>query len=421
MKRILGLLFLSASVLAASCGGAPEAGDADLPLGDRLPEDAKSDGTWGYALECKPIPDYPRLSSPEITISLHGLSLRLVDRATGFEKVFPVGVGAIDTRPTESTFGESLSYYPVLATGKNTFSLQTRNIQPCKTWWTDPETGVRQPVFAGLPFMPFYGGYAIHGPIDNFRAANGGNLRRGFVSHGCIRMESADVLEVYSRIRGVSSVPVRLQREPERDAAGRRIDAPRRWIGAECASDADCDFPGGLCKRNRVGGRGFCTARCSRYCPDRAGAPPTFCIADPDAPALGMCVPRTASMMPDCRPLDHFTPASLPRFGQPTVKATVCVPGSPGWIGDRCLSDADCKNGTRCAAGLCTQSCARYCPDQPGLAPTFCVGEPAMGSGGSCARTCTPALNAPECPAGTTCRVRSRFGDPATTKHVCLP
>ena len=32
--------------------------------------------------------------------------------------------------------------------------------------------------FAGLPFLSFYGNYAIHGPIDNYRAPNGGNLRR---------------------------------------------------------------------------------------------------------------------------------------------------------------------------------------------------------------------------------------------------
>lgn len=75
-------------------------------------------------------------------------------------------------------------------------------------------------MFAGLPFLSWSGNYAIHGPIDNFRAANGGTLRRGYVSHGCIRMPSADVLELYGRIKGVASVPVHVQRARDRKPNG---------------------------------------------------------------------------------------------------------------------------------------------------------------------------------------------------------
>jgi hypothetical protein len=402
----------------AACHDPTSAQIADLPLGDRLAQD-KADGNWGYALTCKPVPDFPRLQSPEITLSLYGLTLRLTDRATGFEKVFPVGVGAINTKTTEATYGETMSYYPVIATGKNTFALRTANIQPCKTWWTDPETGERSPVFAGLPFMPFYGGYAIHGPIDNFRAANGGNLRRGFVSHGCIRMESADVLEVYSRIRGVASVPVRLQREPERLSSGRRVDVAQKWVGAECGSDSDCNYTGGFCKRNRYSGRGFCSARCTSTCADRTGHPTTFCVADPDDAAQGLCVLKTAPQNPDCRAYDHFVPKSVSRF-RSTVKATACLPGSRGWVGERCLGDADCKNGTRCASGTCTMACTRVCADQPGFARTFCAAEPSLGSGGSCLRSCTPSLNAPECSLGMACALRSR-PDGSRSATACVP
>jgi hypothetical protein len=55
-----------------------------------------------------------------------------------------------------------------------------------------------------------------------------------------------------------------------------------------------------------------------------------------------------------------------------------------------------------------------------GVAPTMCVNESSLG-GPSCVRTCTPSKNAPECPGGTSCELRSRNGDPATSKYVCVP
>jgi hypothetical protein len=423
MRRSLVILF----AFAAACGAPPSTNDVppagaddDLPLGDRLPDDLKIDGNWGAALTCKSVPSLPTLPNPEIIISLKGLTVHLVDRTVGFDKVFPAGVGKIDDDDANSTYGDTLSAYPLNATGKNTFTLYQANIQPCKTWWTDPETGEKSPVFAGLPFMPFYGGYALHGPIDNFRAPNGGSLRRGFVSHGCIRMESADVLELYARIRGVAAIPVRVEREPERDASGRRIDVASRWVGAECTVDADCNYPGGICKQNAWSGRGYCTASCTRACADRAGQPTTFCVADPDAPAAstGICVTRTGTAWPDCRQLDSFVAETQPRKGQ-TVTASVCVPGSRGWIGDRCLDAADCEGGTSCVAGVCTQPCTRVCADRPGWPTTFCArNDGALGD--TCLRTCTPASNAPECPGGFRCVERARPGS-TTKRFVCVP
>jgi hypothetical protein len=411
MRKLAPLL---ATLLLPAC--APQPADEDLPLGDVSPDDFKADGNWGHALECKAIPSLPRLVNPRITVSLNGLTLHLTDDA-GFDKVFPIGPGKVDGDDTSATFGESLSYAPLLG-GRPDFTLQAAAIQPCKTWWTDPETGEKQPVFAGLPFMPWNGAYAIHGPIDNYRAANGGNLRRGFVSHGCIRMEAADVLEVYGRIRGVPSVPVHVQREPERDARGRRVDVAQRWIGAECAGDGDCNFPGGFCHANRWSLRGFCSARCTTTCADRPGQPTTFCVADPEAPSSGMCVAQVQPQNPDCRFADHFVATPATRFNRPSVHATACVPGSPGWIGDHCWSDDECRDGAGCAGagggrpGTCTEACTRFCPDEPGWPTTFCAA-------GSCQRRCTPASNASECAGGTACVTRTNAVD-GRKASVCI-
>ncbi|HZS39015.1 MAG TPA: L,D-transpeptidase [Polyangia bacterium] len=420
MKR---LLFVS--LFAAACGAVPgsEPG-GDLPLGDQLPDDAKADGLWGAALTCKPAPDLPSLVAPAITVSLDGLTLHLVDAATGYDQVFPVGVGTIDDQSTSRTFGESLTYDPIVSTGGHDFAIRAADIQPCKTWWTDPETGRKQPVFAGLPFMPWHGAYAVHGPIDNFRAPSGGNLRRGFVSHGCVRMEAADVLEVYARIRRVASTPVHVQREPERASDGRRVDVAVLAIGAECAADADCNFAGGVCKHNRFADRGFCTVRCTATCADRAGYPTTMCVADPGDASSGICVERVLPQNTGCRSLDHFVPRAASRFHQPQVRATVCLPGTPGWIGDHCFADGDCQSGNRCAGangatpGVCTQGCALACPDEPGAPTTFCASDASLGK--TCLRHCTPESNASECPADTDCATRPRASSGQAT-FACVP
>jgi L,D-transpeptidase catalytic domain len=415
----------------AACAGQEDAPDGEIPLAEdvgdlplgEVPDDMKSDGNWGSALTCKTIPNLPPLRDPEITISIDGLSLRLRDRAGGYDKTFPVGVGAIDTKTTSSTFGESLSYWPLQNYNTNDYSLKPSTTTPCKIWWTDPETGERSPVFAGLPFMSWSGSYAIHGPIDNFRAVNGGNLRRGYVSHGCVRMEAADVLEVYALTKGIAKVPVRVQREPERLADGTKNDVANKWIGAECADDSECAYANGFCKQNAYSGRGVCSARCTRTCSDRAGYPTTFCVTDPDDATQGMCVPKVAAVNADCRPYDHFEVATKGRNGQPSVTAKVCVPGSRGWVGDRCFADGDCLTGNRCdgasggEAGICTQTCTKYCPDQPGFADTFCAD---FGTEGECARTCTPNVNAPECPEGTECRPMARRGQATVSKNVCV-
>ncbi|OIP35803.1 MAG: hypothetical protein AUK47_16060 [Deltaproteobacteria bacterium CG2_30_63_29] len=402
-----------------------ELGVDDLGIGELTPGDDKADGVWGAATTCKAIPDLPRLVNPKITISLNGLTVHLVDTATGYDRVFAAGPGSIDTKVGSKTFGESLSMFPLLAYGTQDFAIKPSTSTSCKIWWTDRSTGQKLPVFAGLPFLSWSGNYALHGPVDNYRAPNGGDLRRGFVSHGCIRMQAADILELYGRIRGVASVPVHVQREPERLADGRRVDLSEAWFGAECATDQDCNYTGGLCKLNQVGGRGYCTQRCTKTCPDRAGYPVSFCVPDSDDMTKGMCVLKETAVNSSCRPIDHFQPTAVNRFNG-TAQATACMPASPGGIGDHCFVDDDCDSGNGCEGatatdpGLCTQPCTRYCPDTPGWPGTFCVNESSLG-GPVCLRRCTLSSNASECPADSTCEERGRNGFPATIKTVCVP
>ena len=221
------------AVFAASMGfacGAPSVEDTtlpeDLPLGQV--GDLKADQPWTYAKQCKTIPNRPQLVDPRIVISLDGLTLRLRDGASDFERVYPVGVGTINNQAGARTEAESLSLYPVLRTGRHDFSIETSAVNPCRIWWTDKATGKTMPVFAGLPFLSVYGPYGIHGPVTSYWRKDGGKLKRGYVSHGCIRMESADIAELWAYIKGKKTVPIRLQKEIERRAEGSAIDIASR-------------------------------------------------------------------------------------------------------------------------------------------------------------------------------------------------
>jgi hypothetical protein len=402
------------------CGGTElELDESEqLPLGE-MPE-IKADG-WGQATKCKPIPQVAPLTDPAITISLNGLTLRLEDRAGGYNQVFPVGVGTINPSVNETTGNNSRTMYPVLHTGQNEFSVKTGNVNPCTIWWHDKDSGKDLPVFAGLPFMSFYGPYGIHGPITGYTEPSGGQLKRGYVSHGCVRMEAADVAEVWGRIRTTAVVPVHLQKATERAADGSGVELPQRWILSECQVDADCNFEGGYCRKNSISGRGFCTAACQRLCNyDRYGYPVTFCVSEPGE-TEGYCTYKASGFNYDCRRHDGFVRKDgEPRFSQPSVTASVCKPGSQGWIGDRCLTGADCGGGRTCQVapgasfGFCTEACSLYCPDEKGRAGTFCVE-------GQCRAQCDPEDNGATCPAGFVCSTQKRYNQPEMSAPVCMP
>ncbi len=298
------------------------AGTDDLQLGE-----VESDlSNWGDAEKCKPIPKLEPLKSPEIIISLDGLTLHLRDRAGDYDRVFPIGPGAIEN-------GKSITPTGTFYTGSNTTEVSDSSwgyYYPCRVWHID-ENKKKTPVFAGLPFIRLAGpptaGYGIHGPIDQFTAPNGGSLRRGYVSHGCVRMSAADIVEVYARIRGKSRTPVRIQQLVERSNDGNAVDLPNRWIGSECLSSDDCNFDGGACRIPEGANIGTCTRACTRGCPDRAGEAPTFCVKDP-ASGAGMCVPQASTTFNDrC---DRYAgrialATSVPRADN-SARADVCRP-----------------------------------------------------------------------------------------------
>jgi len=438
-----GLVRAGIAVLALAiqaCG--PEDPAEETPPEEELGigeiDDLKEDGTWGAALTCKPLPDLPVLAHPEIVVSLDGLTLRLFDRDSGFEKVFPIGPGAVRS---------SVSLTPTsLGRADQVFHLRldkplgrevpdSRKSQPwayaysCKYWWKDPDTGRQVPVFAGLPFLRLEGApslaYAIHGPIDDYTNAKGGRLKRGYVSHGCIRMEADDVLELTARCRG-RNVPVRVQKSVERRPDGTAVDLAGRWLLSECDRDEDCNFAGGTCARNAWSGRGFCTASCSRLCPlDRWGYPESFCVADPEDAGRGICTLKGGALNNQCARYPGFLlDQREPRFSEPSVTADVCLPGSQGYLGDPCFTGADCRlAGSACdldgagpgRPGFCTLPCQKTCPDSAGHPATFCIDD---GGHGTCAARCQVP---DDCPFGYTCTPGTpRFGQPSVTAPVCL-
>ncbi|MCX5748412.1 MAG: hypothetical protein NT062_38655 [Proteobacteria bacterium] len=242
-------------------------------------------------------------------------------------------------------------------------------------------------------------------------------------------MEAADILEVYARIKGVARVPVHVQREREKRPTGTVVDLDKKWIGAACAANADCNFPNGFCAQNAYSHGGFCSARCTTYCTDRPGNPSTFCVDDPADPSKGMCVPKVGPTNDACRPYEQLAPAlAVARHGNSTVVADVCKPGSHGWVGEHCFADTDCAMGTTCAgatalvAGVCTSKCTTYCSDQPGSPDTFCGAVALLGgTGGSCLRQCSKSSNGSECPGDMTCGSIARNGQPSVVRDVCRP
>ena len=385
MKTFASALLVAATL--AACGGAPDFAADEAVQGQDITGvgNVQGSGQWGAATTCKALPTgLPQLRSPMAVISLDGLTLHLWDRAGTFDKVYPIGPGAIEngvsltpighftTGPADTGAG---AVDDGAVVGRSPWAWWYR----CKMWWTDPDTHKVMPVYGGLPLIRLNGpptlGYALHGPIDNFGAADGGTLRRGYVSHGCIRLRAQDIAEIYVLLHGHGNVPIQIQREVERTAEGRAVDLAQRFVGSECDSAADCNFAGGTCHRNPYG-HSFCTAACTGSCADRPGEIATACVADPQGG--GMCVRQATALNNFCRLASDLRYApGMQRFGSArTVDA--CVPGSGGFVGDPCLSASDCTQGRTCelhgARGVCTQPCsaAAACPSVSGIG-SVCV------------------------------------------------
>lgn len=212
--RTLTILFLALSMITACTDAGNDSGDPEQGSFEGVDEDADptipmDDGKADIPRYAIPT-DLPTLVAPEIIISLDGLTVHLFDRATGFSEVYPTGVGVKNSRGVSVT-----------PTGHFKTSPDVND-----TWWfvarrTNPA------YFGGFPFLRIdaknsdgANTYALHGPITQ-------NLIRGYVSHGCARMRSQDIIRLFWIVKKFPSTPVSIQKEVERDADGNKVDVGR--------------------------------------------------------------------------------------------------------------------------------------------------------------------------------------------------
>ncbi|MEO8703958.1 MAG: L,D-transpeptidase [Kofleriaceae bacterium] len=210
VASLLALLLVSSCVDSPGVIDDPEAGssnegvDFDQDNPNAPMDDGKSD-IPRYAIPG----DLPALVAPEIIVSLDGLTVHLFDRETGFQAVYPAGVGMKEN-------GRSITPRGHFSTGAD----------PADTWWyvarrTNPD------YFGGFPFLRLTAKnsagantYALHGPITE-------ELIRGYVSHGCVRMASDDIIHLFWMMKPHANAHVTIQKEVELDARGRAVDVGR--------------------------------------------------------------------------------------------------------------------------------------------------------------------------------------------------
>jgi hypothetical protein len=143
---------------------------------------------------------------------------------------------------------------------------------------------------------------------------------------------------------------------------------PKVYVGDPCSHKSQCGnkvcfgehelgFPGGMC-----------TEPCTRICPDQPGKAVTFCIKAPWGQE-GFCHPRCDKKIHPhnngCR--SGYDCVNLPRFGEPSVRRNVCIPGggtynpqgasAPTELGDlpnpeQMVHGSGCTVGGRAKAGL---------------------------------------------------------------------
>jgi hypothetical protein len=122
--------------------------------------------------------------------------------ATNSRKLFSSHYKSIFT-PNKSRpgyVGHLTFVYPVAATVQGPFDQpreSSRTLMSYGTiearWWSDKWDDE----FGGLPFILIEpSGVAFHGPITNFAPLDVWYLRRGYVSHGCHRMDTSDLIEL---------------------------------------------------------------------------------------------------------------------------------------------------------------------------------------------------------------------------------
>lgn len=96
--------------------------------------------------------------------------------------------------------GNITAVYPIAATTAGPFDQPKEGVRRLldhgtidARWWSDKWNDE----FGGLPFILINSaGVAFHGPITNFAPLDVWYLRRGYVSHGCHRMDVSDISEL---------------------------------------------------------------------------------------------------------------------------------------------------------------------------------------------------------------------------------
>lgn len=118
------------------------------------------------------------------------------------QRLFKKHLGHLYTEHSEkSGYKGVLNFvYPIAATVDGPFSQPKEMVTDLKTaesiearWWSNKWNDE----FGGFPFLLIeWSGVAFHGPISNFSPLDVWFLRRGYVSHGCHRMDGSDILEL---------------------------------------------------------------------------------------------------------------------------------------------------------------------------------------------------------------------------------
>jgi hypothetical protein len=184
--------------------------------------------------------DLAGLERPEIIVSLEGLTAQVFDRSTGQSRVYPVGVGK------RGWSGHSYTPAGFFATHSDIDSS-----------WYFVERRYTPSYFGGFPFLRLdilnskgQHTYGLHGPIT-YTCATGDcgwldrdwYLVRDFVSHGCIRMQQDDIVELFWLVRNHPSTPVAIQTDVAHDAQGDAIDIgsePVLWGVGDAIEYGEC-------------------------------------------------------------------------------------------------------------------------------------------------------------------------------------
>lgn len=230
--RARSIMVLAALLVSSACAGSNDGlVDQEEGHGDGLAWDEENpDADFSPKFDTVRQYEVPawvletELANPEVRVSLDGLSVHLFDVETGLSRVYPTGAGQLGEHS-----GKSYTPTGFFATSANTGG----------SWWNIAER-FEPSYFGGFPFLRItahnskgWNTYGFHGPIT-YRCKTDVEgecpleerewfLIQDFVSHGCLRMRSEDIVELFYLLRDHASVPVTIQQLTELDPSGTPI------------------------------------------------------------------------------------------------------------------------------------------------------------------------------------------------------